>query len=195
MQNVLAHNPMDRLVSYLLDQGVSWNIISLIFASTAVVRALVILLIFWLIARVVQKMILRMTAKRTGPERSFIELVATGIKVLLLGMGVISACGTVGIDLKGVVAGLGLTGFAIGFALKDLASNLMGGVMLLFYRPFNQGDRVILNGQEGTVENVDLRYTTLRCEGDKRVLFPNSDLVNKKVEVLKRVQSERRGGL
>ncbi|MEM7588577.1 MAG: mechanosensitive ion channel domain-containing protein [Myxococcota bacterium] len=178
------NNPMDRLVSYLMDQGVNWSIISMIFASTAVVRALIILLLFWLVARIIQKMIVRVAAKRSGPERSFVELVATGIKVIVLGIGFISACGTVGIDLKGIVAGLGLTGFAIGFALKDLASNLMGGVMLLFYRPFNQGDRVVLNGQEGVVENVDLRYTTLRCEGDKRVLFPNSDLVNKKVEVL-----------
>lgn len=176
---------MDQLASYLLDQGVSWGIISMIFASTTVVRALLILLIFWLMARVVQKVILRMTSKRSGAQRSFIELAATGIKGILFGIGVLSACDTIGIDLKGIVAGLGLTGFAIGFALKDLASNLVGGAMLLFYRPFNQGDRVVLNGQEGIVEAVDLRYTTLHCQGDKRVLFPNSDLVNKKIEVLK----------
>ena len=181
-------NPLDKLASYLLDEGVSWTFISVIFASTAVVRALVIFLMFWLLARVARKVIVRVATKYSGPERSFVELLATGVKVLVLGMGFMSACGTMGIDLKGIIAGLGLTGFVIGFALKDLASNLIGGVMLLFYRPFNQGDRVVLNGQEGIVENVDLRYTTLCCEGDKRVLFPNSDLVNKKVEVLNRVK-------
>ncbi|MEM7403235.1 MAG: mechanosensitive ion channel domain-containing protein [Myxococcota bacterium] len=186
-----VHNPMDRLVSYLLDQGISWNLISMIFASTAIVRALIILFLFWLVARVVQKVIIGLAVKRSRPEQSFIELVATGVKLILWGMGFISACGTVGIDLKGIVAGLGLTGFAIGFALKDLASNLIGGIMLLFYRPFNPGDRVILNGQEGIVVEVDLRYTTLRCEGDKRVLFPNSDLVNKKIEVLSSVKKQK----
>ena len=53
-------------------------------------------------------------------------------------LGVITALGTIGVDVTGLVAGFGLTGFAVGFAMKDALANLLAGVMILLYRPFRK---------------------------------------------------------
>ena len=50
--------------------------------------------------------------------------------------------GTVGVDVSALVAGLGLAGFAIGFALRDAVSNTLAGVLVLMYQPFRVGDDI-----------------------------------------------------
>ena len=56
--------------------------------------------------------------------------------------GLVTALGTLGVDVSALVAGLGLTGFALGFAVKDTISNILAGVLLLVYRPFSKKDYV-----------------------------------------------------
>ena len=72
-----------------------------------------------------------------------------------------------GINVSALVAGLGLTGFALGFALKDTISNLLSGVLILLYRPFKIGNTIKVSGYEGDVVSIDLRYTELNSEGNK----------------------------
>ena len=86
--------------------------------------------------------------------------------------------------MSALVAGLGLTGFALGFALKDTISNLISGVLILLYKPFKIGDRIKISGYEGIVVSIDLRYTELDAEGNK-ILIPNSKLFTNPIEVLK----------
>jgi Mechanosensitive ion channel len=83
--------------------------------------------------------------------------------------------GTVGINVSALVAGLGLTGFALGFALKDALSNMLAGVLILSYRPFRHGQRIEVSGYQGTFANIDFRYTTLQTE-EKTILLPNANL-------------------
>lgn len=71
------------------------------------------------------------------------------------------AHGPLGVNITGIVAGLGLTGFALGFALKDSIANLLAGVLILLYRPFDIGDRADVGGLSGHVVKIDLRYTEL----------------------------------
>jgi len=97
--------------------------------------------------------------------------------------GFVTALGTLGINVSALVAGLGLTGFALGFALKDTISNLLSGVLILLYRPFEIGNRIRISGYEGIVISIDLRYTELDSEGDK-VLIPNSKLFTDPVTVI-----------
>ena len=75
------------------------------------------------------------------------------------------------------------TGFALGFALKDTISNLLSGVLILLYQPFEKGTCIKISGYEGTVVSIDLRYTELDSEGNK-VLIPNSKLFTDPITVL-----------
>ena len=103
-------------------------------------------------------------------------------KTGLLVFGAVTALGTTGINVSALVAGLGLTGFALGFAFRDILANVVAGVLILVYRPFTRNDRVAVAGFEGTVSAIDLRYTTLTTE-DKRILIPNSTLFTNAISV------------
>jgi small-conductance mechanosensitive channel len=91
--------------------------------------------------------------------------------------------------VSALVAGLGLTGFALGFALKDTISNLISGVLILLYKPFQIGNRIKISGYEGIVVSIDLRYTELDAESCK-ILIPNSNLFTNPIEVIN-VKSEK----
>lgn len=95
-----------------------------------------------------------------------------------------TALGTLGVNITGIVAGLGLTGFALGFALKDSIANLLAGVLILLYRPFDIGDRIDVGGLSGHVVKIDLRYTELDNPSE-RVLVPNSKLLTDPIRVSK----------
>lgn len=146
--------------------------------------SIVILLVFWLAGSLFDRFIRRIGQRaRINPD--VLGLMAWSGKIVVLSVGVVTACGTVGIDVGALLAGLGLTGFAIGFALKDIISNWLSGVLILVYEPFRRGDYVsIANtaGLEGTVVAIDFRYTSLEKEG-KIVLVPNANLFVKEIIV------------
>ncbi|HVX11838.1 MAG TPA: mechanosensitive ion channel domain-containing protein [Pirellulales bacterium] len=149
-----------------------------------VVICVFILLFFWLAGTLIERFIRRMGA-RAAINPDVIGLLAWSGKIVLLSVGVVTACGTIGIDVGAMLAGLGLTGFAIGFGLKDIISNWLSGVLILVYEPFRRGDYVsIANapGLEGTVVAIDFRYTSLEKEG-KVVLVPNANLFVKEIIV------------
>ena len=100
-------------------------------------------------------------------------------------LGFITALGTLGINVTALVAGLGLTGFALGFALKDTISNMLSGILILLYRPFRIGNTIKISGFEGEVVVIDLRYTELSSEGSK-ILIPNSKLFTDPITVLQK---------
>lgn len=138
--------------------------------------ATVVFLAFWIAAIVVTKVIEHLSP-RLGAERE--ELLELGTRIIRVGVqvfGGITALGTLGVDVSALVAGLGLTGFALGFALKDGLSNILAGTMILFYRPFRRGSRISVSGFEGVVTEIDLRYTRLRGK-NQDYLLPNSTLL------------------
>ena len=145
--------------------------------------ACAILLFSVLVARLAHDAIHRV-AQRTHMHVSLAFLLARMARVGVLLLGAITALGTLGINITGIVAGLGLTGFALGFALKDSIANLLAGVMILIYRPFEPGDFIECAGFAGRVVRVDLRYTELDAEKEC-VLIPNSKLLTDPIRVRK----------
>lgn len=145
--------------------------------------ALGLLVFFSLLARVAHFAVLRVVRRRHA-HVALGELLASVAHVALNALGIITALGTLGVNITGIVAGLGLTGFALGFALKDSISNLLAGVMILLYRPFEVGDRIDVSGLAGTVVHVDLRYTELDNERE-RILVPNAKMLTDPIRVAK----------
>jgi small-conductance mechanosensitive channel len=141
------------------------------------VASLGVLFLFWL-GGVVAFKVIRRVGVRSRLDATIIKLIARSAKSSMILLGVISALGTLGVDVAALVAGLGLTGFALGFALRDAVSNLLAGVLILIYRPFEPDDRISVSGLEGIVVEIDLRYTTLQAQ-DRKFLVPNSMLFTK----------------
>ena len=154
-------------------------------ASVWAVKILLSLLIFFAffcLSTVLKKIICRI-GRRTDPDKEAILILVGGItRTSVLIFGTITAMGTLGINVSALVTGLGLTGFALGFAFRDALSNILAGIMILFYHPFRRGDRVMITGLEGHVIGIDLRYTTLQNEA-KTFLIPNSVLLTNAIVV------------
>jgi len=157
--------------------------------TTKVAAGLLVFLAFWLASMVLDKTIRRIYDRTDLSKRYVVNLLGQTTKIGILGIGAVSALGTMGVNVAALVAGLGLTGFALGFALRDALSNLLAGVLILVYRPFQVNDRIAVAGFEGTVSEIDLRYTTLQAEG-KKFLIPNSTLFTNPISLL---EAEKEG--
>lgn len=166
---------MEELRREALAQAVVW------VPTIAVALGLIIL--FVVLSRVAHFGVLRIV-ERTRAHGPLGHLLASIARVTLLILGLVTALGTLGVNITGIVAGLGLTGFALGFALKDSIANLLAGVLILLYRPFDIGDRIDIGGLTGHVVKIDLRYTELDSEKE-RVLVPNSKLLTDPIRVSK----------
>lgn len=143
--------------------------------------ALLILIAFWLLSVIIRGVIGRFGENRRL-SRDLVHLMEQIIDVSLVLFGVVTALGTLGIDAGAMIAGLGLVGFALGFALKDLLANFLSGLLILIYTPFTTGDDIDVVGNAGKVVEVNLRYTVLQTEG-KQILIPNQTLFSNPVIV------------
>lgn len=133
----------------------------------------------FLIDRALKKIECRFDATASEPFR----LISNSQKAILLFIGIVLALSKLGFDMSALVAGLGLTGFALGFALKDAISNLVAGIMIVLYKPIKLGNHIDITGSKGIVVDINLRYITVENEGVIH-LIPNSLLLNNKVSIL-----------
>ncbi len=166
---------MEKLIQYLLDEAALW--------APILIGAVVIFIVFIILAKIAKRIIIG-TAERLEFDGNLTLLLSRTSSITLIIFGFVTALGTLGVNVSALVAGLGLTGFALGFALKDTISNLLSGVLILLYRPFEKGARIKILGYEGIVVSIDLRYTELDSEGNK-VLIPNSKLFKDPITILK----------
>lgn len=101
------------------------------------------------------------------------------VKIALYIALFLSVAGTMGIKTTSFLAMLGGAGLAIGLALQGSLSNFAGGILILLFKPFRIGDYVSsTNDAAGTVEKIDILYTTLRTDKGMMVYAPNGPLAN-----------------
>ena len=140
-----------------------------------------IFILFWICGTIL-KTIVRRVMDEKSPHTNISRVLAGIVKNIMLILGLITALGTLGVNISAIVAGLGLTGFAFGFAFKDMLSNFISGVLIFIYEPFNLGDTIEVEGKIGKVIDINLRYVTIEAE-DQKVLVPNSISVSKVIAV------------
>ena len=90
-----------------------------------------------------------------------------------------------------LLAGLGITSVALGFAFKDILQNWLAGVFILWRRPFQIGDEIRTRDHEGRVEEINVRATVLRTFDGERLVVPNSDVYTNAVLVKTACTSRR----
>ncbi|MBA62280.1 MAG: mechanosensitive ion channel [Planctomycetaceae bacterium] len=128
---------------------------------------------FYLAAKILQKV-----AERVGRSQhidaDLAVFLGRVVKTSVMILGLVTALSALGVDISALVAGLGLTGFALGFALKDVISNVLAGILILIYKPFVKTNYIKVKGYEGTVISTDLRYTVLQAGNETKLFVPNS---------------------
>lgn len=110
---------------------------------------------------------------------------------IVLILGTSAALSQVGFDLTAFLAGVGIVGFTIGFALQDVSKNFVAGLLLLLQQPFNLNDAIEVAGFSGTVLTVDLRATTLRTFDGRLVQIPNGDVFTSPIVNFTRANQRR----
>src|SRR5690554_3198815 len=102
-------------------------------------------------------------------QRLILKVVGVVGWVLLL----VIVLGQLGINLAPIIAGLGVTGFILGFAFQETIGNLLAGVMIILNSPFRIGDYIEAGSLNGTVREMDMMCVTLATPDNKRVIVAN----------------------
>jgi small conductance mechanosensitive channel len=141
-------------------------------------RALLVVLILFAFAYLsvlVRKGLTRaMQSSRVNLSHLLKAMIVSTAKNLVVFIGLLFALSQLGISLGPLLAGLGIAGFIIGFALQDTLSNFASGVMILIYRPFDVGDFVDAGGVRGRVDRMSLVNTTFKTLDNQVIVVPNN---------------------
>jgi small conductance mechanosensitive channel len=152
--------------------------------TTLLFRAVLILLLFvaavWL-SRVFQSTV-RKGIARLQLSSLIKNLIVAGSGKLVWLVAALFVLSVVGVDLGPMLAGLGIVGFVVGFALQDTLANFASGLMIMIYRPFDVGDFVTTGGVTGKVKDLTLVSTVIQTLDNKRIIVPNNkvwgDVIN-----------------
>lgn len=145
---------------------------------------LLVLGLFWLLGRAVRAGIARAVRLRSDNPGLALVLGRIGAGLtMLLGALVAAAVAFPSISAADLFSVLGIGGVAVGFAFRDILQNMLAGILLLLTRPFRLGDQIKTGEFEGTVEDIQIRATTIRTYDNRRAVIPNSDLFAGKVLV------------
>lgn len=144
--------------------------------------------VFIFSAFLITSLVISHTLKRFGAHfdtssSEVFRLLSNSQKAVLIFIGVVLALSELGFNVSALVAGLGLTGFALGFALKDAISNLVAGMMIVIYKPLELGNIIEISGTKGKVVNINLRYITLQSDNITN-LIPNALFLSNKLSII-----------
>lgn len=157
---------LDRTRTYLADNG-----------TRILVRLLTIVgivLVFWIAARLARSVTTKVLNKtKISTSKLLKEMVVSMMGRVVLIVGFIVVLSQMGINLGPILAGLGIAGFIVGFALQDTLSNFAAGAMILAYRPFDVGDLVEAAGVTGRVHDMNLVSTRILTIDHQTLIVPN----------------------
>jgi small-conductance mechanosensitive channel len=113
------------------------------------------------------------------------------LKVIIWSLALIFFLDNLGFKISTVLAGLGIGGVAVALAAQAILGDLFSYFAILFDRPFEVGDFVILGDYLGTIEHVGIKTTRIRSLGGEQLVFSNTDLTNSRVRNYKKMQKRR----
>lgn len=137
------------------------------------VSGIVIFIITVVASGFIAKWIKRIAKQKISNEE-ILRLIFMLIRWSVLIFGTVFALSQVDFDVTGFLAGLGVVGFTIGFALQDIAKNFISGLLLLYRQPFHIGDYVKVSDFDGTIKDINVRDTVVETLDGEFVIIPNN---------------------
>ncbi|NNG00716.1 MAG: mechanosensitive ion channel family protein [Desulfobacteraceae bacterium] len=143
--------------------------------------------LFWFLYELVSVLDARLVRWASGTESNvdnmLAPLVGKTLRVFIIVIGAMMVLQNLtGVKLGPLVASLGIGGLAVALAAKDSIANFFGTLTILFDKPFQVGERVVIDTYDGTVEKVGFRSTRIRLLTGHLVSIPNEKIVNSGVE-------------
>ncbi len=144
--------------------------------------ALLVLILFFFIARLVKNLTFKILRRISG-KPAVSGFVATVLNMLVFFFGLFIALNILKLQaaVASLLAGASIIGLAVGFAFQDLTANFISGAYIAFRKPFEVGDLIETNTFLGNVEEINLRSTTIRTFEGLHVLLPNKEIFQKAI--------------
>jgi len=140
---------------------------------------IVMALAIFLLGKFAVRMLTRFARKlmvKAKIDNILINFIASIINAVLLLFVVIAALDQLGVETTSLIALIGAAGLAVGLALQGTLQNLASGVMLIIFRPFNDGDFIDAAGISGIVEEIGIFTTTMRTGDNREIIIPNGKI-------------------
>jgi small-conductance mechanosensitive channel len=164
------------------DLGMVWSSLigllnSFLYRVPYLLIALIVFAVFLGIARLVNRAIVT-AGQRTRLDVTLAEMLGrlASFVIAILGGFVAAVIIFPAFKPGDLVAGLGITSVAVGFAFKDVLQNFFAGILILWRKPFLVGDQLRFKEYEGTVEEITVRSTRLKTFDGERAVIPNGDI-------------------
>src|SRR5919109_4467529 len=152
------------------------QVIAIFVAGTPkLLTALVIFVLSLYFARVISNVLRRVLQKRRAPA-GVVQLLGQLVLWSIIVAGTITALQQF-FEVTAFLAGLGILGFTVGFALQDIMKNFASGVILLIQQPFHVNEVIGTSGFDGTVLAIDLRATEIKAADGRVVILPNAEVL------------------
>ena len=157
----------------LWQQASSWLAVKGIDAATNLAIAVAMAVIGRYIIKAIGGLIRGALAKGGKTRTLFVNFIATVVTKVCWAMLAIMIMSKLGIDVAPLIAGLGVTGFIVGFACQESLGNFASGMMIAINEPFKVGDFVEVAGFSGSILEVNMMATILSTPDNKRITVPN----------------------
>ncbi len=144
-------------------------------ALPSILFAIIVFLIGLSISKIILK-IFKRCLERTNADITAISFLRSLLKVLLYTINFIITLSILNIPMTSIIAVISAAGLAIGLALQNSLSNIAGGFIILFSKPFRAGDFVETNSASGTVKSIGILYTKILTSDNKTVYIPNGKI-------------------
>ncbi len=165
--------------------------------SSWIGKAVSAVLMIWIIYQAIvslQILINRVVKKKVAKDidsEAAIELLGKIFKGILWAIGLLFILSNLGINVTSLVAGLGIGGIAVAFALQNILADLFSSFAIFFDKPFRPGDFIVLGNYKGTVEKIGIKTTRLRSLQGEELIVSNQELTSAKIQNFGQLKERR----
>jgi small conductance mechanosensitive channel len=154
------------------------------------IAALVVFFIGLYLATIVRRVVQKgLKSRSKNPEPvTLLSQLAYWLTVILMAA---LSLQMIGFNLTAFLAGLGIAGFTIGFALQDVSKNFIAGLLMLIQEPFEHGETIEVGGYTGSVMGIDLRATKIKTLDGRIVLIPNGEVLTSAITNFSQAETRR----
>lgn len=155
-----------------------------VFGDTQITIILILTILFSLIlavkfSKAIREFIFPLIYERYGLNKGIQASLDTFFNYFIVSISVIIALSSIGFNLSSLTILTSVLGVGIGFGLKNVMSNFISGLIILFERPIRVGDRIIINDKIADIEEIKIRATVVRTRVNERMIIPNSYFLEK----------------
>ena len=161
----LAASFWDSVIKFLTNEG--WDIVLVI--SIIIIAFIGIKFAAFLVSKILYK---------SRVDGSAVAFYIAILKVVLWILAIFAIANVLNISTSSLVVGLSSVALAIALALKDSLANLANGILIIYNKPFRRGDHIEIEEYDGIIKNIKLLTTELVTADNRRVVLPNSKVIN-----------------